>query len=156
MYFAYGSNTDPFQMRIRCRNARRMGAARLDGYRLCFPRFSPVRASALASLEPWPDGEVWGVLYELSEADLVQLDAREGYRERTEARHNPANRVPVTVFRGGEGPAIAAFTYLPTPTAVAGLPSTDYLAIMIRFGREIGFPEAYLQALEGVPTVAAA
>ena len=53
------------------------------------------------------------------------------------------------------GLPIEAFTYCPTPSTVAGLPSSDYLFMMIRIGKELGFPEAYMSVLSNTPRVAA-
>ena len=53
LYYAYGADLDPSQMRQRCPQARYVNKARLDGYALCFPRWSDRRLHAVASIEEW-------------------------------------------------------------------------------------------------------
>ena len=62
IYFAYGSNLDQMQMGQRCPDAKLVGLAQLADHRLCFPRRSPVRGCAVASVEPHAGGMVWGVM----------------------------------------------------------------------------------------------
>ena len=98
--------------------------------------------------------QVWGVLYELAEQDRGYLDDREGYRPDIDPTRNVSNRIAVTVGRVVDGVAVEAFTYCPTPSTVAGLPSSDYLFMMMRVGKELGFPEAYMSILSNLPRVA--
>ena len=79
IYFAYASNLDERQMALRCPGARATGVAQLASHRLCFPRRSPVRDCAVASIEPHAGSIVWGVTYDMSSEDMRRLDAREGY-----------------------------------------------------------------------------
>ena len=81
-YFAYGSNLDPLQMRLRCPEAKFVSTAKLDGYRICFPRKSFVRDCAVISIEPVPGEAVWGALYELDGVDIARLDERDQPRQR--------------------------------------------------------------------------
>jgi gamma-glutamylcyclotransferase (GGCT)/AIG2-like uncharacterized protein YtfP len=143
IYFAYGANIDPQQMRLRCRRGRSLGPARLDGYRLCFPRYSFIRQSALASIEKAPDESVWGALYEIEEADLARLDSCEGYYVASDPAGNPVNRVDVEPC-ASDGGRMAAFTYVANPMAYAAEPSRGYLSQLARCGRALDFPEDYI------------
>jgi gamma-glutamylcyclotransferase (GGCT)/AIG2-like uncharacterized protein YtfP len=146
IYFAYGANIDPQQMRLRCRRARTLGPARLDGWRLCFPRYSFIRQSALASIEEAADESIWGALYEIEEADLRRLDACEGYYLAKDPLGNPYNRLEVEA-RYREGDRTKAFTYVATPMAYAGDPSHDYLSQIARCGAALGFPDDYVRTI---------
>jgi gamma-glutamylcyclotransferase (GGCT)/AIG2-like uncharacterized protein YtfP len=67
--FAYGANLEIRAMLRRCRHARVVGRARLDGFRLVFRRF--------ADLTHDEDAAVLGGLYALSGADQHALDKYE-------------------------------------------------------------------------------
>jgi len=146
IYFAYGANIDPQQMRLRYRHGTSLGRARLDGYRLCFPRYSFIRQSALASIEKALDESVWGALYEIEEADLSRLDACEGYYVASDPAGNPVNRVQVETWDRDAG-RVEAFTYVANAMAYAGEPSYGYLSQLARSGQVLGFPEEYLSKI---------
>ena len=97
LYFAYGSNMDPAQMRQRCPGSEAIGIGVLRGYALCFPRRSYTRGCGVASIEPAAEQEVWGVVYRLAAADLASLDSFEGYRADGPVHENRYNRVAITV-----------------------------------------------------------
>jgi gamma-glutamylcyclotransferase (GGCT)/AIG2-like uncharacterized protein YtfP len=143
IYFAYGANIDPQQMRLRCRRGRNLGPARVDGYRLCFPRYSFIRQSALASIEKALEENVWGALYEIEESELARLDACEGYYVASDPAGNPVNRVQVEARDRDDG-RVEAFTYVANPMAYAGEPSHGYLSQLARCGRALDFPDEYL------------
>jgi len=154
IYFAYGGNIDAQQMRLRCRNARSIGVARLDGYRLCFPRYSFIRQSSLASIEEAIDQSVWGALYDIEEAELQRLDTCEGYFVASDRQGNAFNRVDVHAHYK-EGDRTAAFTYIANPMAYAGEPSHEYLSHIARCGAALGFPSDYVQGLLALAPVRA-
>ncbi len=149
LYFAYGSNLDPLQMRLRCPDARHVGKARLDGFRLCFPRRSVVRETAVAGLEPAAEAAVWGVLYEVDESDMGRLDEREGYDRRRAIADNPRNRATVTVVQA-DGVAVDAQTYVTTPSDDAGLPSEEYIFYLVRLAVACDLPAEYRETLEAM------
>lgn len=151
LYLAYGANLDPVQMRLRCPDARYVGKARLNGYRLCFPRRSIVRDSAVVGLEPAADEAVWGVLYEIGEADLVRLDERQGYARHRPVADNPHNRATVSVVQA-DGTTSEAETYVTTPTGDAGLPSAAYINYLVRHAEARDLPEDYREKLKAVKT----
>jgi len=150
IYFAYGSNIDQKQMGSRCPGAQLTGIAQLAGYRLCFPRRSSVRDSAILSIEPFEGTTVWGVTYEMSSDDLRRLDHREGYDAGRPPVQNSATRIPVKVSRL-RGETVEAYTYVVAPQPKPGLPSTNYLKLIINAAAVHGFPEDYLSALRAVP-----
>lgn len=71
LYFAYGSNMNPRRMAERCPGAVSLGHAVLTHYRLAERLY--------ADIDPEKGGEVHGVLYLISPANLAMLDLYEGY-----------------------------------------------------------------------------
>mgnify|MGYP003338616980 CR=1 FL=1 len=70
-YFAYGMNTNLDSMASRCPTAQIMGAASLEGYRFLFRRHADVELDYGSSVE--------GVLWEITDEDLDNLDILEGF-----------------------------------------------------------------------------
>ena len=70
-YFAYGMNTNLTQMAARCPGAVCLGPAWIDNYALVFRHF--------ADIEPEVDSYCDGVLWEITEDNLMALDILEGY-----------------------------------------------------------------------------
>jgi len=154
IYFAYGSNIDPVQWQTRCPNSATVGVAQLSGHRLVFPRRSPVRGCAVASIEADPRETVWGVLYRMTGDDLSALDAREGcFPDRPEACRYRRAAVMVTAL---EGRAVEALTYMAIPSPDPGLPSQAYLRHIIYGALHHRFPEAYVTMLNSLRSGAVA
>ena len=71
LYFAYGMNTNPREMALRCPGAKSLGHARLVNHSFRFAQH--------ADVEPCADSYVDGVLWEIDEPALQALDNLEGY-----------------------------------------------------------------------------
>lgn len=153
IYFAYGSNMNPSQMAQRCPEYRTIGVARLVDFRLCFPRFSRARNCASAGIEPAPGSAVWGVLYDVSEADLPVLNYHEGYNPQGQAAANRHILRKVTALRLGGSQPVQAMTYFAVPDGTAGRPSAAYMQIILDGAEYHGLPKAYVAALAAVPTL---
>jgi gamma-glutamylcyclotransferase (GGCT)/AIG2-like uncharacterized protein YtfP len=155
-YFAYGSNLDLLQMQLRCPEAQFVSTAKLDGYRLCFPRKSFIRDCAVISIEPSMSESVWGALYELDGTDIQRLDEREGYDKRRDRGLNQYNRITVRVETADER-AVVAEVYVATPTPNPGLPSPQYVGYLVASAAECGLPKSHLVKLAAhMPVPAAA
>lgn len=142
-YFAQGSFIDRVQMRVCCPAAEFIAPARLHDYRLCFPRWSKVRNSAVAGIEPMKGDIAWGVLYELTARDLQRLDRVEGHTAGLGAELNASNRVTVRVERP-DGLTVEAETHVAVPQADPGRPSAGYVLLLARAATELGFPGDYI------------
>jgi gamma-glutamylcyclotransferase (GGCT)/AIG2-like uncharacterized protein YtfP len=79
LYFAYGSNMDPEQMKERVPEARPIGPARLEEFTITFSVYSTRWEGGAANLELDPEGHVWGVLWEIPDEAGGALDAYEGH-----------------------------------------------------------------------------
>nr|XP_022340134.1 gamma-glutamylcyclotransferase-like isoform X2 [Crassostrea virginica] len=82
LYFAYGSNLLRQRLCLQNPSAQFEAIGRLQNYRLCFkspcdPAKSRWRGGA-ATIEPHPEGTVWGVVWKLSVNDKSSLDRQEG------------------------------------------------------------------------------
>ena len=116
LYFAYGSNLWPPQIRSRCRSATAIGTARLDDWTICYNKPS-VDGSAKLNLVPAEHYRVEGVLYEVADDDREALDAAEpGYTP-----------IDVAVVTGGS--TVQALTYQWTGPPTATLPYDWYVEV---------------------------
>ena len=80
-YFAYGSNMNWEQMKRRCASAQFVCVASLKDYRFAIARHSRLRNCGTANIFADTGSEVWGIVYDVSEPDLIILDSFEdGYR----------------------------------------------------------------------------
>lgn len=159
-YFAYGSNMDVEQMRRRCPDSKRVGVAVLDDHKIAFTRFSANRNSAAADVLVSPGKQVWGILYEVSSADLEKLDVAEGvptaYR-RSELSVSLFRRYKSSDFsndeedslfrlsneRMGVYSSLNAFVYEVQRKEGGLVPSLEYLSILQDAAFDNYFPRDY-------------
>ena len=131
LYFAYGSNMNGARMAGRVPAARKVGIARLPGWRL--------RERLYADAEPCMGGEVFGVLWELDADGFARLDRFEG---------SPSVYVRTTApveIPGGE--RRTAFVSTMTPASRAERKRRkypdQYRKICSDGARENGLPDAF-------------
>ncbi len=135
LYFAYGSNMESAQMALRVPDARVLGRARLRGYRFACNKIGR-DGSAKANVESCDGLEVWGVLFEISDGDLSDLDRFEGgYR-----------RIAVTVESRPLTQARCEI-YVSDQRSADLRPTRTYRDRMARGAREHGLPEECCRAL---------
>lgn len=138
IYFAFGSNMDPEQMKLRCPSHRVLDRAYLQDFDLCFPRRSPKRKCATAGIVPAQGKGVWGVLYELEASDQASLHKAEGYGHGRAPEKNRHSLEEIEVREGSsEGAVISAHTYRARPDGTGALPSSGYMKHLIDGGRHI-------------------
>jgi len=70
-YFAYGMNTNLYEMQHRCPNAENMGAAYLDDHKMVFKYH--------ADMIKTPGHTAPGVLWKITDQCLASLDMLEGF-----------------------------------------------------------------------------
>ena len=148
-YFAYGSNMSHRQMRERCPDHECLGRAVLKDHALCFPRSSPIRNCGVAGLVEKPGADVWGVVYRLHDEDLAALDRREGYDPAKPAHINRYNRTTVRVLM--DDARLDCLTYLARPEPGRHVPSTEYMAAIIKGATENELPADYVSGLRKMP-----
>ena len=148
LYFAYGSNMDPQQMKRRCPSSRFESVAKLSNYELAFTLRSQRRRCGVANVLPSKGNNVYGVLYRINGIrDWKVLDAAEGFRPRykrgnryirTERREQKLSGFPVIV---------SAFIYIGLIEKFFSRPNKTYLNQMIKGAKFYQFPDHYLQSL---------
>jgi len=133
LYFAYGSNMSRAGMATRCRDARAVGPARLDGYRFF------IGVDGWGSVKPSAGDAVHGVLWRLTPRDIAAMHAYELLHAGLyDVRHLPvrvgAHRVP-------------AMIYLLRRRA-AGQPKPGYVEMIAAAARAWRLPERYIRSVE--------
>ena len=146
-YFAYGSNLSRARIQARLGPVRDLGRAHLPGR---VHRFSKRGrdGSGKGNVERAPigaDARVWGVVYELSDAQFDRLTEFElGYRVVT--LELPGAPVLATAATRGPMPVSSFEALTPGPELA---PTREYLDHYVTGVREHGIPDDYLDALLG-------
>lgn len=112
LYFGYGSNMWETQMRKRCPQSKKVGVARLRGYRWI------ISARGYANVVESQSDEVEGVLFELSPSDEDSLDRYEGVASGSYRKAD----LPVL----HECREVVALVYL-DPVTAEGTPKKEYI-----------------------------
>ncbi|RWQ30026.1 gamma-glutamylcyclotransferase family protein [Mesorhizobium sp.] len=146
LYFAYGSNLDPGQMKARCNKADVVGIAVLRDHELCFPRLSKTRKCGVSSVIPSAGKHTWGVVYKLWPKDADALDRHEGFKIGRDASLNSYNRVEISVLINDV--ATTVNTYIATPQDNPPLPSVAYLRHIRQGARHHKLPDDYVALLD--------
>ena len=155
LYFAYGAKMDAEHMRARCPTARFQTIARLHGYKLAFPRESKLWGGGVASAVPDPAGQVWGVIYKISDAEQPALDQHKGFSAHRPALAGEYQRVEKRVV-AKDGTAIKVFTYVANSQPNPPLPSARYMAQVVTGAKHFQLPPEYIAQLEKIPVQAPA
>jgi hypothetical protein len=147
-YFAYGSNMLSERLKARCPSARACGTACADGYTLSFTKKSS-DGSGKATLYTEAGRQAFGVVFELDEDDLKNLDKAEGVG-------NGYDRIGgywVRVQASGE--QMKTVTYLASPEYIdqSLKPYDWYLSLVLAGARQHGLPSEYIEALAAVPSI---
>ena len=148
-YFAFGSNMATSRLRQRAPSARPVAVARLPGHVLRWHKLGrdgSGKCDACAAAAR-PEDAVWGVLFDIDEADKPGLDAAEGlgigYDERMVHVETEAGRR-------------CALTYQARPDRIDPRlrPRAWYKAYVLAGAREHGLPAAYVARLAAAPAEA--
>jgi gamma-glutamylcyclotransferase len=111
-YFAYGSNMWDRQMGMRCPESKKLGIARLSGYRWI------ITTRGYANVVESTHDEVQGVLFEISDSDEVSLDKYEGVAS------GCYDKAKLLVMMGNQ--KVEALVYL-DPIVEQGAPREEYI-----------------------------
>jgi hypothetical protein len=171
-YFAYGSFMYSRELHLHCPKARSLGRARLAAYRLDFTAYALHRQGGEADIvpidlhdsrldyeqrgpgeqEPYPLTPVWGVLWQVPEAERDELDRAEGYfpgRPAEESLYRPA-AVHVLHHGAEVNHMVEAFTYEVVDKQPHIPPNERYLDLLIAGAREHDLPAEYVMELTRV------
>ena len=141
-YFAYGSNLDLDQMNHRCPTSSLQGAAWLPGYELGFTHYSSGWNGGVADIVEKEGKEVWGLVFEITEADLESLDVCEGYPD-VYTRFQVAVHTDANTLQG-----VWVYSVVDKKDIIA--PSQHYLNIIRSAAKQFAFPQAYQDSLSEV------
>ena len=149
LYFAYGSNMHWEQMKERCPSARFVGVAVLQDHRLAFTRYSRKRNGGVADAVSEKGKMVWGVVFEIHDDDVGQLDTEEGYEEGS--AHNSYQRQDWQVLLDGDDTRpLAVAVYFAERQESPPLPSQGYKDQILRGARRWRLPSDYIKQLEAI------
>ena len=141
LYFAYCTLLDLNEMHKYCPAALPVGIGRLDGYRLTFATYMPGSTGGGCQLEAETAGEIFGILYELTDADAANLDKVSGVDKGYYVR------LPVDI-QTPEGRTVPAVTYIIPGPGGPFRPSPAYVRPILAGARAVGLPERYVERLE--------
>lgn len=139
--FAYGSNMCSGRFRDYGVLPEGKGrAALLADYRLLFNKKSKKDGSGKANVEPHAGGQVWGVLYTISENNLKLLDPGEiGYSK---------TKLPVRV--GNDSPQVWVYVASSPSQDPALRPYTWYKRFLVEGAKEHAISPEYVTTLEQI------
>lgn len=138
-YFAYGSNMNWPQMQRRCCSARFVCTARLPGHRFAIARHSRLRDCGTANILPEAGSTVWGIVYEVSESDMLIMDSFEdGY-----SRHKNF------VYSIDSSPSkLEVIVYIAPKEIAVPLPNAEYKRLILEGARHWRLPADYCSMLD--------
>jgi gamma-glutamylcyclotransferase len=154
LYFAYGSNMNWDQIRSRCPSAQFVCVAKAQGYVLAFTRFSEKRKCGVADVVVSSGNDVWGVVFDIPNDEIGQLDKSEGYRLGRARELNAYERSPLQVIpREAANSPISVWTYFVVKKSDLPLkPTVEYKSLILDGARHWGLPAAYIERLERIGT----
>ncbi len=140
-YFAYGSNMNWPQMQRRCPSARFVCVGRLIDYQFGITRHSRLRDCGTANVFPSAGNEVCGIVYDISDADLLILDSFEdGYRR---------DKLPIEPI-GNSSEVLNALVYIAAIEKIVPPPNAEYRKLIVEGARHWNLPHAYVALLEAI------
>ena len=153
LYFAYGSNMDAAQMKERCPCAKFVCRAKLPSHRLAFTLRSLRRRCGVADILRDETKHVWGVVYELLESELENLDKDEDFNPGRPYGQNEYSRENCYVWHEGDAkrPLLVSL-YRGHPQPNPPLPNCDYKNLIVEGAKQWQLPADYIQELESIQT----
>lgn len=142
-YFAYGSNLLKKRLNVNCPTAQLLGVAKLADYQLAFSgRTSQRWKGSVATIIPKEGLHMWGAVWKMSNSFIEELDKQEW------VHLGVYRRIELTVeLTSGE--KLACVSYEQTNTT-PGIPSPQYLSVIIEGAKEVGLPRDYIRTLQSI------
>jgi hypothetical protein len=132
-YIAYGSNLSVEQMAYRCPDAKIVGTASLDGWKLLFKRF--------ATIERQKDSRVPVLVWEISEQDEKNLDRYEGFPTFYDKKDLTLR---VTTLDEKTLKELTAMVYIMDEKQPFRLPTLYYYDVLVKGYEQFGFDQTLL------------
>jgi len=144
-YFAYGSNMNWLQMQRRCPSSSFVCVGRLIDYQFGITRHSRLRDCGTANVFPAKGKEVWGIVYDISDDDLVILDGFEdGYRREI---------LSIAPRENGRQP-LGALVYVAAIEENVPRPNVEYRRLIVEGAKHWRLPPSYVTLLEAIQVAA--
>jgi gamma-glutamylcyclotransferase (GGCT)/AIG2-like uncharacterized protein YtfP len=140
-YFAYGSNMDWPQMQRRCPSSKFICVARLPDYKFAIARHSRLRKCGTANIFAETGSEVWGIVYDVADQDLITLDSFEDGYHREKLLVHPGDDTQ---------PSIEVLVYIAEKEDQVPLPNFEYKKLIVQGARHWKVPETYCLMLEQI------
>ncbi|MBY3115645.1 gamma-glutamylcyclotransferase family protein [Rhizobium laguerreae] len=146
-YFAYGSNMLTERLQSRCASAKARQVVCTDNWVLTFAKKSQ-DGSGKATVSAATGARVFGVLFDLDESELPELDRFEGVGKGYDRRVDFV--VHTAAFQG----PISVVTYIGNPSYIdINLKPFDwYLNLVVAGARQHALPAEYVSVLENTPS----
>lgn len=136
-------------MRARCPSARFVSVAQLPDHRLDFTRYSQSRGCGVADAVLDPGRQVWGVVYEISEADLERLDESEGFSP-GRAKNSYTREERQVLADGNAAAPMTVFLYFAERQANPPRPNAEYKKLIVEGAKFWNLPQSYIDELERI------
>ena len=137
---------DSETLKRRCPKAVYMGKAILPNWEVQFNFLSRTYNGGVTGIEPAIAKLVRGILYEVSNEELLHLDTIEGIPEGIYYRQ--------TIYVVDEsGKMVKVATYRTTNPKGPFKPTKKYVGLMIKGAKEHGLDPSYIKELESIETV---
>lgn len=134
LYFAYGSNMNPNQMKKRCPHSKAIAKARLRGFRLA------INSRGVATVVNDSNKYVSGVVWQISAKDEAMLDVYEGVKAGVYSKK-------IVSVSFGNNRTKEALIYVDKNT-YSGTPRVGYLEKIINGAKFFGLDKSYITNLE--------
>jgi AIG2 family protein len=129
------------QMQRRCPSSEFFCIARLMNYRFAIARHSRLRNCGTANIFAEHGSEVWGVVYDVNDRDLIILDSFEDGYQRKQILVHPANN--------GNRP-LESLVYIAPKEEAPPPPNLEYKRLMIEGAAHWKLPQIYLAMLHKI------
>lgn len=146
LYFAYGSNMNPEQLRLRGVRPLNAAIAKLPNHDVAFFGHSRTWDGAMETVVSSPGRDVWGVLYQLT---FTGSDVLDGWQDVRLDGTGSYFHCPTEVIDTDEKSHIALL-YKKDILGVPLKPSREYLDYIVRGGMQHGLPADYIERLRGI------
>jgi hypothetical protein len=143
LYFAYGSNLLSTRLTARCPSARALGVVTTIDWSVAFTK-PGADGSGKAGLVSGNSSNHPGVIYEIAEADIPDLDRFEGLG-------HGYTRMDDFAVTSMAGESISCFTYMPVRHDPSLKPFDWYLALCIAGAHEHGFDDGVVGRFRKTP-----
>lgn len=148
IYFAYGSDMNTEQLKLRVFRYEVLGVAVLEGFKLDFHGHTFVWDSALETVSGEEGEQVWGVVYKLSSSDGQQLDS---YMDVRLDGTGPYFHYPAAVT-DTFGNRHYVYLYRKNMLGAVLPPSKEYMNLIVEGAKQHGLPEGYVNKLKTIKT----